>query len=134
MGLVLSGFSATLYLSAMAHLNRQVDDRLAAALAVMEAVAEVHPGGVEWETEGRPASLGLDPGPEGVRWAVIDEGGRLVDRSRDPAPRRPRRRALPAGGPTIEADPGGSPPATSRPARLRPGRGTPRRSRASTRA
>ena len=47
LAIVLVGFSVALFVSARIYLHRQVDDRLASALAVLSAAAEVHPDGVE---------------------------------------------------------------------------------------
>lgn len=83
LGLVLVGFSVTLFLLARTHLYRQVDDRLESALHTLSAAAEVHPDGVEWEPRERRLTLGLDAAEDQVRWTVHDEQGRPVDRSRN---------------------------------------------------
>ena len=82
-GLVLVGFSTALYVSAWVYLDRQVNDRLAAALAVLAAAAEVHPDGVEWEPRERVLTLGQESGADRLRWMVFDDRGRRVDRSRN---------------------------------------------------
>jgi heavy metal sensor kinase len=81
LALVLVGFSASLYLLARAYLNRQVDERLAAALDTLAAATELEPDGLEWEPEERHLALGRDPAPDQVRWAVDNGHGRAVDRS-----------------------------------------------------
>lgn len=80
-GLVLAGFSTALYVSAWVYLDRQVGDRLAGALAVLAAAAEVHPEGVEWEPQERVLTLGRESGPDRLRWMVFEGRGRRVDQS-----------------------------------------------------
>jgi heavy metal sensor kinase len=77
---VLVGFSSALYLLARTYLYRQADERLGAALNTLAAVAEVKPGGVEWEAHDRTIDLGHEGGA--VYWRVSDEKGQTVDSSR----------------------------------------------------
>lgn len=81
LAIVLVGFSVALFVSARIYLHRQVDDRLASALAVLSAAAEVHPDGVEWEASERELTLGQTHGPDRLRWIVFDGDGQVVDRS-----------------------------------------------------
>jgi signal transduction histidine kinase len=81
LAVVLVGFSVALYLLAARYLNRQVDERLDAALATLSAAAEIGPEGVEWEPGERVLGLGRDRGGDQVRWLVHDSRGALVDRS-----------------------------------------------------
>jgi signal transduction histidine kinase len=83
LGLVLVGFSTTLYLAARIYLERQVRDRLDAALAVLAAAAEIHADGVEWEPQERVLPLGQETGADRLRWMVFDEKGHRVDHSRN---------------------------------------------------
>jgi two-component system, OmpR family, sensor kinase len=83
LGLVLVAFSTVLYLSARIYLDRQVGDRLDASLAVLAAAAEIHAGGIEWEPQERILPLGQEPGPERLRWLVLDGEGHRVDHSRN---------------------------------------------------
>jgi two-component system, OmpR family, sensor kinase len=83
LAIVLIGFSAALYVSARVYFERQISDRLAAALAILSAAAEIHPDGVEWEPQERVLPLGQESGPERLRWMVFDEHGRRVDHSRN---------------------------------------------------
>lgn len=83
LGVVLLGFSAAIYASAWYYLGRQLDERLAAATAVLAAAAEVHPEGVEWEPQERVLPLGLEGGLDRLRWMVFDGQGRRVDQSRN---------------------------------------------------
>jgi two-component system, OmpR family, sensor kinase len=81
--LVLVGFSTVLYVSARVYLDRQVGDRLAAALAILAAAAEIHADGVEWEPQERILPLGQDSGTDRLRWIVLDNHGQCVDHSRN---------------------------------------------------
>ncbi|MDR3633332.1 MAG: ATP-binding protein [Isosphaeraceae bacterium] len=83
LGVVLIGFSTAMYVSAHVYLHRQVSERLAAALAILAAAAEVHPDGVEWEPQERVLLLGQDAGAERLRWMVFDGRGRRLDQSRN---------------------------------------------------
>ena len=81
LAVVLVGFSALLYLLARAHLHRQSEGRLDAALNTLVAAAEVGTDGVEWEPAER--SVLLAPAGRGDRlvWLVSDERGHVVDQS-----------------------------------------------------
>jgi signal transduction histidine kinase len=81
LAVVLVGFSVALYGLAAGDLRRQVDERLDAALATLVAAAEIGPGRVEWEPGERALGLGRDPGADQIRWIVLDDRGRPVDRS-----------------------------------------------------
>jgi heavy metal sensor kinase len=84
LGLVLVGFSATLYLLARSHLYRQADERLEAAAHTLVAAAEVEPEGVDWEPTQRTLTLGPGAAGEQVCWLVRNENGETVDHSRQP--------------------------------------------------
>lgn len=79
LGLVLGGFSLTLYLLANRHLHTQTDHRLDAAMHTLVAAIEIHPSDVEWEPLERRVVIGEDPALDQIRWAAHDLGGRLVD-------------------------------------------------------
>ncbi len=81
MAVVLSGFSASLYLLARNHLVRQIDERLISALDTLEASVDIESGGLEWEPADRRMTLGVDLAPSAVRWAVRDGTGAMVDNS-----------------------------------------------------
>ncbi len=81
LAVVLAGFSVTLYLLARNYLVGQLDERLQHALETLEASVDIEPGGLEWEPADRQLSLGMDHGSGGVRWAVRDGRGILVDYS-----------------------------------------------------
>jgi heavy metal sensor kinase len=80
LALILAGFSAALFAAAWVYLNRQLDDRLDAALDALVTAAEVHTDRVEWESDHRPYR-GRDAAGESVVWLVRGDGGRVVDRS-----------------------------------------------------
>ena len=98
-GLILAGFSATLYLLAADHLSRQVDDRLDASLTALSAAAEVETDGVAWEPKEREQGLGRDAGPDQIHWVVFDARGLPVDHSANLRPWR----ELPAVRPDHDA-------------------------------
>lgn len=79
LGLVLVGFSATLYGLAHSHLSRQLEERANAALATLTAAVELEDGHLEWDSQQRlPAfRAGSAGGP--LAWGVFDEAGRLKD-------------------------------------------------------
>jgi hypothetical protein len=86
LALVLAGFSGTLYVMARTYLVGQLDERLRLALDTMEASVDIEPGGLEWEPADRQMTLGVEPAPGEVRWAVRDVRGALVDHSANPGP------------------------------------------------
>src|SRR5581483_3226973 len=79
LGLVLAGFSLTLYALASGHLHQQGNHRLDAAVQTLVAAIEVHPGDVEWEPLERRVTMGEDSALDQIRWAVHDLHGRLID-------------------------------------------------------
>ena len=81
LAVVLAGFSTALYVVASDHLHRRADDRLAAAVNVLVAAAEVKPDGVEWEPAERRLLVGPGAGGDGVVWSVTDAGGNAVDKA-----------------------------------------------------
>jgi heavy metal sensor kinase len=81
LAVVLAGFSFAVYAVAREHLYRQADDRLAAAVNVLVAAAEVKPDGVEWEPGERRLLVGPGAGGDGVVWLVTGPDGRAVDRA-----------------------------------------------------
>ena len=83
LALILVGFSTALYATASVTLHRSVDDRLEAGLATLTALVEDEPGGLEWEPDKRQVDLGRDKGKDEVRWVILDDRGREVDRSKN---------------------------------------------------
>src|SRR5262249_41032830 len=70
-----------LYLAAQSYLARQSDDRLAAALDALTAIAENEPSGIEWDPSEHMVSIGAGPGLDQVRWMVQEDSGHIVDHS-----------------------------------------------------
>src|SRR5437016_1976861 len=87
LAIVLIGFSVGLYLLADSYLYHQMDERLEAALQVLEVAVEVKPTGPEWDADEdeRRITLGLDDGVAAVRWLVCDSNGKVLARSRNAA-------------------------------------------------
>ncbi|MBI3407482.1 MAG: HAMP domain-containing protein [Planctomycetes bacterium] len=81
LGLVLVGFSVSVFFLVRNHLYRQVDDRLEAALNVLVAAVEVRRDAVEWEPEERRLHLGRGAAGAEIIWLVRDGAGRFVDGS-----------------------------------------------------
>jgi signal transduction histidine kinase len=87
LGLVLLGFSTSLYFLARSYLYRQLEERLETSLNTLVAAVEVGNDSVEWEPgEGdRQVSLGTAAFGNRVVWLVRDDQGRIVDQSEGPA-------------------------------------------------
>ncbi len=81
LGLVLLGFSTTLYLLASTYLHRQIDERLDAALNTLTAAAESAPDGVEWDPRERNLTFGRRTIAGPFFWRVGDGRGVRVDGS-----------------------------------------------------
>jgi heavy metal sensor kinase len=81
LAVVLLGFSTTLYLLARTYLERQVNERLTAALDTLVAAVEIEPDGLDWEPAERRLSVGVATDAGEVRWLLRDGAGRLVDHS-----------------------------------------------------
>ncbi len=112
-GVILAGFSATLYGVASTYLHRQADERLEAALNTLVAAAEVNEDGVEWEPEERRLSFGRRTIEGQFLWVVCDEQGHRLDGSTptDPEPSWPGSisSATPTGRPGRVEDRRGGP-------------------------
>ena len=81
LAIALLAFSASLYVVAKIHLERQIAERIAAALDVLAAAAEIHPDCVEWEPDERFLLLGQEDGLDQLRWVIRDPEGNVVDDS-----------------------------------------------------
>ena len=82
LGIVLIGFSLSLYFLARTHLDRQVNDRAEAALDVLTATAEIEPDGLEWDTRERSVPLAVDTPGAAIDWGVFDRmGGHIAGTS-----------------------------------------------------
>jgi heavy metal sensor kinase len=84
LGLVLVGFSLTLYLLSGRYLHGQVDERLDGTLSALSAEAEQTRYGLEWEPAKRQAGVGASPFALPVLWFVEDRQGQIIDRSPQP--------------------------------------------------
>lgn len=81
MAVVLLGFSVTMYALGWSYLHTRLDGRLTKTLAALEAAVHVETDALEWKPTERRISIGLDPGPDEMRWAIQDNRGRLIDHS-----------------------------------------------------
>lgn len=81
LALVLSGFSAALYLVADNYLHRQVDERVDTVLNTLSAAIEAGPGHVEWEPASRHLNLNFSVLGDQVVWLITDDQSQIVDRS-----------------------------------------------------
>jgi signal transduction histidine kinase len=86
---VLVGYSITLYWVLRHQLQSQFDERLYGAFRTLVAAVEVESDDVKFEPSDHTIALGADNGSDDVRWAIYDERGRLVDRSRNLTPANP---------------------------------------------
>lgn len=83
LAICLAGYSLLSYVLIRDHLYGQFDDRLHHALNVLVAAIEVEPDGVKWQPSDHTITLGDERDADEVRWAIVDERGRVVDRSRN---------------------------------------------------
>jgi heavy metal sensor kinase len=84
LGLVLVGFSLTLYLLSGRYLHGQVHERLDGTLGALSAAVEQTRYGLEWEPTRRQGGVGASPFALPVLWFVEDRQGQIVDRSPQP--------------------------------------------------
>lgn len=77
---VLTGFSATVFLLAQSYLFRQLDERLLAAINTLSAIAEIEETCVEWDTHDRHLQIGDEFSETSIIWTVHGDG-RLIDAS-----------------------------------------------------
>lgn len=84
LGLTLTGFSTAMYATCRIYLDRQVDDRLASAMVLLDTCTDAKPTWVRWEPRRRrlPASRWSDP--RATAWLVLDGDGRLLSDSGPP--------------------------------------------------
>jgi len=80
---LLVGFSVALYGTAAIYFDRQVTERLEAALRSLAAAAEIENGRLEWEPQNRSIQLDGRDAAAPVSWRVTDELGSLIDGSSD---------------------------------------------------
>lgn len=88
LAVVLVGFSVGLYCLAGSYLRGQTDDRLNAALDVLEVAVDLKPTGPEWDADEdeRHITIGLDHAIGAVRWLVLDGNGATVAHSKNVEP------------------------------------------------
>ena len=80
LALVLGGFSATLYLLARMHFQRDLDERLVTALDILSASADVEADKIEWQPAARPLVISAPTEEDTVRWVVSDGRLKILDR------------------------------------------------------
>ena len=79
LGLVLAGFSVTLYLLAGAHFQRDMDEQMTMGLDSLLQSVVIDSDEVEWKPGARPKIPGEHPQDDPLRWAVYDDHGQIVD-------------------------------------------------------
>jgi signal transduction histidine kinase len=80
-GVVLAGFSLTLYGAARTYLNRRTEARLESTLRVLTSAAEIDAGLLEWEPQERMLLFDNRGAGDSVLWLVTDERGSVIDAS-----------------------------------------------------
>jgi two-component system heavy metal sensor histidine kinase CusS len=86
LAVVLASYSVLFYGLVRRQLQQQFDQQLHGALHTLVAAVEVESDDVKWEPSDHTVALGTEDGLEDVRWAIYDEQGLLVERSRNLAP------------------------------------------------
>jgi heavy metal sensor kinase len=81
LAVVLLGFSASLFWLARAHLTREVEERLEAALQTLSAAAEMEGPLIDWEPAEHHLVLGRSDSLSEARWIVADERDSVIDLS-----------------------------------------------------
>jgi heavy metal sensor kinase len=84
LGVVLVGFSLSLYLLTGRYLHRQVGERLDAVLSTLAAAAEDSPRGLEWEPAQRQLNLDTSTFGVPVAWLIEDQHGNMLDHLAQP--------------------------------------------------
>jgi heavy metal sensor kinase len=88
LALVLACYSGVAYFVLRNQWSRQFDEQLHGGFQTLVAAVEVEPDDVKFEPSDHTIALGGESGAEDLRWAVFDEQGLLVDRSRNLVPGR----------------------------------------------
>lgn len=86
LALVLVVYSGLFYAFVRGRVVQQFDQELHGALYSLVAAIEVEPEEVKWQPLEHAIALGSGSGPEEVRWAVIGDGGQIVEQSRNISP------------------------------------------------
>jgi heavy metal sensor kinase len=84
---VLVIYSSVFYAVVRARLLQQFEQELRGALNSLVAAVEVEPEEVKWQPLEHTIILGAVPGQNEVQWAVIGDGSRVVEKSRNATPR-----------------------------------------------
>jgi signal transduction histidine kinase len=85
LGLTLAGFSTALFVTSRAYLNRQVDDRLAAILTLLNSSADTKRGWVRWDARQKRLPPSRWNERHATTWLVFDAERRVLTRPRHPA-------------------------------------------------
>lgn len=86
LAVVLLVFSGVFYAVVRAHLVHQFAQELRGTFNSLVAAVEVEPTDVSWQPLEHTIALGATEGPGEVQWAVIGDGSRLVEMSRNASP------------------------------------------------
>lgn len=86
LAVVLVVYSVVFYAFIRARLVQQFQQELRGALNPLVAAVEVEPEEVKWQPLEHAIALGAVQGPDQVQWAVIGDGSRVVEKSRNAAP------------------------------------------------
>ncbi len=78
LGVVLVGFSASLFWLARSHLLGQLEERSTAVLDTLTATVEVEEGSLEWDSRQRALVFDVEREGGSIAWGVFDEQGRLL--------------------------------------------------------
>ncbi|MCA9070961.1 MAG: HAMP domain-containing protein, partial [Planctomycetaceae bacterium] len=83
LGACLFGYSALLFIVVRSDLQAEFDQQLRSARDVLTAAIEVEDDDVKWQPSDHAVHLGDEQDAEEIRWVIVDEEGRVVDRSQN---------------------------------------------------
>jgi heavy metal sensor kinase len=83
LAVVLIVCSSGFYVFVRAALVHQFEHELRGTLNALVAAVEVEPEDVSWQPLEHTIALGTNQGPDEVQWAIIGDGSRLVEKSRN---------------------------------------------------
>lgn len=89
LAICLAGYSLLSYLLISRYLYHQFDQQLQSALNALVAAVEVEDDGVKWQPTEHTIAFGGGPDSDEVRWILVDQRARVVDRSRNLKPTAP---------------------------------------------
>src|SRR5262249_13957143 len=78
-------FSTALFVTSRAYLSRQVDDRLAATLTLLNSSADTKRGWVRWDARQKRLPPSHWNGRHATTWLVFDAAGQVLTRPRHPS-------------------------------------------------